>query len=52
MPRTTFAIILISVIALAALTVWAISGAGELAPLGILALLALTIALRFWGKKQ
>ena len=47
MPRTTFAILLISVIALAAVTVWIMTSAGAIAPVGIIALLGITIGLRF-----
>jgi hypothetical protein len=47
MPRTTFAIILISVIALAAVTVWVMTAAGGLTTFGIVAVLCLTVGLRF-----
>ena len=52
MPRTTRAILLTSVIAFAAVTVWIISRAGGFAPIAIVILLGLTIGLRFWGKND
>ncbi len=52
MPRRTLALLLISVIALAAVTVWVFTRAGGLTPLGVVILLALTIGLRFLATKR
>ncbi|MDO6590732.1 MULTISPECIES: hypothetical protein [Rhodobacterales] len=52
MPRTTLAILFVIVIALAAVTVWIVAIAGGLAPFGIVALLALTVGLRFLATKR
>jgi hypothetical protein len=52
MPRTTLAILLISVIALAAVTVWIMTSAGGIAPVGIVILVGLTIGLRILLAKR